>query len=77
MLCCLQLLGFNCLRVPFSFTDLFTLTPRNFAGACAPATEAQLRANTAPAGQGANQALPRQVNTQCQDQTLPVLFMKP
>lgn len=39
----LQLLGFNALRLPFSFTDLYTLPPRNFTKHCTHATDAEVR----------------------------------
>ena len=64
--CCgLQLLGFNCLRVPFSFTDLFTLTPRNFQGACTAATPDSVRADVTPPGlsSAASLTLPAQVSS--------------
>lgn len=38
----LQLLGFNALRVPFSFTDLFTTDPRNFTDNCTHPTDAEV-----------------------------------
>lgn len=30
----MQLLGFNAVRLPFSFIDLYNLAPRNYAGSC-------------------------------------------
>ncbi|KAK9787370.1 hypothetical protein WJX73_004527 [Symbiochloris irregularis] len=46
----IQLLGFNCLRIPFSFTDLFTLQPTNFEGACQATTTQELKENLTPPG---------------------------
>ena len=40
----LQLLGFNCLRVPFSFQNLFYLTPTDFTKTCTAATTADIQA---------------------------------
>ena len=37
-----QLLGFNAIRLPFSFTDLFTLAPKNFTLNCTHVTDAEV-----------------------------------
>ena len=44
-MCVPQLLGFNCLRIPFSFSDLFNLVPRNFDGTCAAVSAADIQAS--------------------------------
>lgn len=46
----LQLLGINCLRVPFSFQTLFNVAPQSKAGSCNPATDADIRANVIKPG---------------------------
>ena len=47
----LRLLGFNAVRLPFSFTDLWSLAPKPLASACAGVTvEAVVAATTAPPG---------------------------
>ena len=42
---CLQLLGFNCLRVPFSFQNLFEVAPRVFTKPCTAATPDEIQAS--------------------------------
>lgn len=44
----IQLLGFNAIRLPFSFTDLFTLGPRNYTKNCTHVTDAEVRPPAAP-----------------------------
>jgi len=47
----LKLLGFNAVRLPFSFEDLWNLPPKPLAGACAGVTpEAVVASTTAPPG---------------------------
>lgn len=41
----MQLLGFNAVRLPFSFTDLFGASPRNYNAACTLPTQAQIQAS--------------------------------
>lgn len=41
----MQLLGINAIRLPFSFTDLFQKTPRNYTAACTLPTQAQIQAS--------------------------------
>ncbi len=41
----MQLLGFNAVRLPFSFKDLFGLAPRNYAQNCTIANQAQIQAS--------------------------------
>ena len=41
----MQLLGFNCLRLPFSFQNLFETTPTVFTKACTPTTTADIQAD--------------------------------
>ena len=36
-------LGFNTIKIPFSFNDLYGLIPNNFTGDCEPLTAAQLQ----------------------------------
>ena len=44
----LQLLGFNCLRLPFSFVDLFTLAPIPRTWNCAEASPDDIREDVTP-----------------------------
>ncbi|KAK9810257.1 hypothetical protein WJX72_007450 [[Myrmecia] bisecta] len=46
----IQILGFNTIRVPFSFVDLFTLTPKSYTVNCQLATDADLRQYTTEPG---------------------------
>ena len=41
----MQLLGFNAIRLPFSFTDLFEKAPRNYSNSCVLPTQAQIQAS--------------------------------
>ncbi|MDP1880662.1 MAG: cellulase family glycosylhydrolase [Parachlamydiaceae bacterium] len=41
----MQLLGINAVRLPFSFKDLYELSPRNYSKDCPPATQAEIQAN--------------------------------
>lgn len=46
----MQLLGINCLRVPFSFQTLWRVAPGSKAVSCNPASQADVRANVIPPG---------------------------
>lgn len=46
----MQALGFNAIRVPFSFQALFKSTPNSFTKSCTPISQADLRANLSPPG---------------------------
>lgn len=48
LLMLLQLLGFNCLRIPFSFQDLMFLAPNPFAKGCYPNSTDEIRASVTP-----------------------------
>jgi hypothetical protein len=41
----MQLLGFNAVRLPFSFKDLFTAAPKNYSASCTLATSSQIQAS--------------------------------
>lgn len=41
----MELLGFNAIRLPFSFQDLFNLAPKNYAQGCTIATQSQIQAS--------------------------------
>lgn len=41
----IQLLGFNAVRLPFSFKDLLNLAPRNYLANVSPPTQSQIQAN--------------------------------
>ena len=62
---CAQLLGINCLRIPFSFQTLFNVAPGSKAGTCTPVSDADIRANVIPPGVTvpASAQLPPQVLT--------------
>ena len=46
----MQLLGINCLRVPFSFQTLWRVAPGSKAASCNPASQAEVRASVIPPG---------------------------
>ena len=43
-----QALGFNAIRVPFSFQNLFNLQPNSFTKTCTAASQAEIRQNLTP-----------------------------
>lgn len=47
-MCGRQLLGFNCLRIPFSFQNLMELQPTNFTKKCANVTDEEVRISVTP-----------------------------
>lgn len=57
----MQLLGFNCIRIPFSFTDLVALAPQNYRQACNATSETAIRASLTPPGRSFSRPLPKQV----------------
>ena len=62
----MQLLGVNCLRVPFSFQALFSVAPSSKTVQCNPSSQADVRANVIPPGVNvpANIPLPGLVSPQ-------------
>jgi hypothetical protein len=55
-----QLLGFNAVRLPFSFKDLINLKPKNFAQACTLPTQAQVAQSVLKPGQQMPAHIPAQ-----------------
>lgn len=66
-----KLLGFNAVRLPFSFADLKNLSPKNFAQTCVMPTDAEIAQSVTPPGQVAPKAIaplpypPHRVAGQC------------
>ena len=58
-----QALGFNAIRVPFSFQNLFNSQPYSFTKQCTPASQADIRNNLTPPNTNVppNAQLPTQV----------------
>ena len=55
-----QLLGFNAVRLPFSFQDLLTLKPQNFVQSCTPPTAKQVAESVTAPGTTAPAQIPAQ-----------------
>ncbi|KAK9811067.1 hypothetical protein WJX73_010697 [Symbiochloris irregularis] len=67
----IQLLGFNCFRVPFSFQTLFNQAPFTWANAnCTPISSAGIRANTLQPGYTSNNPLPPQAKPEGNNATI-------
>ncbi len=65
----MQLLGFNAVRLPFSFSDLYTLIPRNFEQTASQASESEIQASVTDPNATATGKIP--------SQNAPALFPNP
>lgn len=55
---CLQLLGFNCLRLPFSFQNLLELRPTNITKPCFTNSTAEIRLSVTPPDEDVSVSIP-------------------